>query len=300
VNPTVVAFDRVSVRYGRTVAVDGVSFVVPRGCVYALLGRNGAGKSSLVRCLLGEQKPALGSVSVFGRPVWQTRVAAMARVGVVPEEPDIPPEMSAAATIAFCARLYPSWDGAGVERRLDRFGVPRTVPAGALSKGQKGQLALALALGPSPDLLVLDDPTLGLDAVARKELYEELVEELADRGTTVFLATHDLAGVEAVADRVGALAGGRLLLDEDLEALKGRFRRVRLRSVGALPPELARFGPYAMRRGAFADEAVLSRFDDGAFAEARDALGIDPTDVSGMTMEEIFIALHDPGDGRVP
>ncbi len=294
----VVAFDGVSVRYGRTLAVDGVSLSVPRGCVYALLGRNGAGKSSLVRCLLGEQKPALGSVSLFGQPVWRTRVPAMARVGVVPEEPDVPPEMSAAATIAFCAKLYRSWDGPGVARRLDRLGVPRNVPAGALSKGQKGQLALALALGPSPELLVLDDPTLGLDVVARKELYEELVGELADRGTTVFLATHDLAGVEAIADRVGVLAGARLLLDEDLETLKGRFRRVRLRPDAAPLPESARLGVCATRRTGFADEAVLSRFDEGAFAEASAALGIEPADVSGMTLEEIFIALHEPGNGR--
>jgi ABC-2 type transport system ATP-binding protein len=299
VNELLVAFDGVTVRYGRTLAVDSVTIGVPRGCVYALLGRNGAGKSSLVRCLLGEQKPTRGEARLFGRPVWATRTTAMARIGVVPEETDIPPEMTAAGVAAFCAKLYGSWDANGVAERLDRFGVPKDVPVGRLSKGQKGQLALALALAPSPELLILDDPTLGLDAVARKELFEELVGELADRGTTVFLATHDLAGVERIADRVGVLVGGRLVIDEELEALKGRFRRVCLGAdVEAARRELADFGLVGAARGGFAVEGVVSRFEEGAFSSSQTAARVADPEVSGMSLEEIFIALHGADDGR--
>jgi ABC-2 type transport system ATP-binding protein len=299
VTDPVVAFESVTVRYGRTTATDGITFEVPRGSVYALLGRNGAGKSSLVRCLLGEQKPTRGEARLFGHPVWAKRTAAMARIGVVPEEPDIPPEMTAAGVAAFCAKLYRSWDDDGVRRRLARFDVPTEVHVAKLSKGQKGQLALALALGPSPELLVLDDPTLGLDAVARKELFEELVGELADRGTTVFLATHDLAGVERIADRVGVLAGGRLVIDEELESLKGRFRRVRLGTdVEAVRRELADFGLVAEARGGFEVEAILSRFEEGAFFPSQAAAGVADPEVSGMSLEEIFIAVHERGDGR--
>ncbi len=143
-SPAVAAFDRVTVRYGRTVAADTVSLQVAPGSVYALLGRNGAGKSSLVRCLLGQQKPSAGTARLFGADSWMSRVAAMARVGVVPEEPDVPPEMTARTGGAFCARLYPRWDAVGFAERLARFGVPDGVPAGRLSKGQRGQLALAL------------------------------------------------------------------------------------------------------------------------------------------------------------
>ncbi|HVN75605.1 MAG TPA: ABC transporter ATP-binding protein [Thermoanaerobaculaceae bacterium] len=295
----VAAFEGVTIRYGRTVAADRVTLAVGRGCVYALLGRNGAGKSSLVRCLLGQQRPASGRATLFGEDAWSSRRRAMTRVGVVPEEPDVPPEMTAAEAVAFCARLYPEFDEAGAAERLARFGVPTAVPAGRLSKGQKGQLGLTLALAPRPELLVLDDPTLGLDAVARKALYEELVGELADRGTTVVLTTHDLAGVEAIADRVGVLVRGTLVLDEELEALKARFRRVRFATADpvAVPAEpLAPLSPLGVARGAFGVETVVTRFDEASFERLRAHPGAPEPEASGMSLEEIFIAVN--GDGR--
>ena len=114
-----------------------------------------------------------------------------------------------------------------MDARLDRFEVSRGSKFGALSKGQKKQVLLALALAISPDLLVLDDPTLGLDVVARKSLFDEVIAELADRGITVFLTTHDLAGIEALADRVAIMKNGALVVEEELDALKARFRRIR-------------------------------------------------------------------------
>ena len=147
-------------RYGRATACAGVSLSVARGAVYALLGRNGAGKSSLVRCLLGQQRPSSGRAMLFGEDVWKARARLMARVGVVPEEPDAPPAMTARQIAGFCRRLYPSWDQAGVDRRLERFGVPPGVAFGRLSKGEKGEVMLAAALGHAPELLVLDDPRL--------------------------------------------------------------------------------------------------------------------------------------------
>lgn len=220
-----IVLEGLTVQYGNRLALDHVSLTVPEGAVYALLGRNGAGKSSLVRCLLGEQKPSGGRAMLLGREVWSERSAVLALAGVVPEEPDAPPSMTARQLSRFCSRLYPAWDAAGLEERLKRFGVSAATPFGKLSKGQKGQVSLALALASSPRLLVLDDPTLGLDAVARKAVFEELIGELADRGTTVFITTHDLAGVERIADRVGVLRAGRLVLDEEMETLKSRFSR---------------------------------------------------------------------------
>jgi ABC-2 type transport system ATP-binding protein len=149
----------------------------------------------------------------------------MSRVGVVPEQPDAPPELSPRRLAAFCARLYPRFDHEAFAARLDRFGVPAVQPFGRLSKGQKGAVMLALALGPSPELLVLDDPTLGLDVVARHEVFREVIGDLADRGTTVFLTSHDLQGVEGVADRVAILRDGVLAVSEELEPLKQRYAR---------------------------------------------------------------------------
>jgi len=221
----VLAVRDLTVRYGRQVALDAVSLAVPRGAVYALLGRNGAGKSSLIRCLLGQQLPARGSLGLFGLDPWKNRPALMARVGVVPETPDAPPELSAEQLSALCGRLNRQWDRAGVAERLRRFDVPARTPFQRLSKGQRGAVMLALALGHGPELLVLDDPTLGLDVVARNAVFGEVIGELADRGTTVFVTTHDLAGIEGLADRVAILAGGRVVLEEEMEALKARWAR---------------------------------------------------------------------------
>jgi len=218
-----IEINNLTVRYGRNTAVDGVSLNVERGAVYALLGRNGAGKSSLVRCLVGQQRASSGRSVLFGREAWSDRLALMARVGVVPEEPDAPPELSPARLLALTRRLYARWDEGGTRERLRRFAIPMETPIARLSKGQKGAVQLALALGHAPELLILDDPTLGLDVVARDQVFGEVIGELADRGTTILITTHDLAAIEGIADRVGMLREGRLVLDESLEAVKERY-----------------------------------------------------------------------------
>ncbi|HEY6842989.1 MAG TPA: ABC transporter ATP-binding protein [Thermoanaerobaculia bacterium] len=223
-----VEITNVTVRYGTLTAVHNVSLNVPRGSVYALLGRNGAGKSSLVRCILGQRKPESGTIRVLGEDVWTRRAALMERIGVVSEDADAPPEMTVKQLARFCAQLYARWDQAEVDDRLERFEIAPAAKFGALSKGQKKQTLLALALAISPDLLILDDPTLGLDVVARKSLFDEVITELADRGITVLVTTHDLAGIETLADRVAIMKNGSLVVEDELEALKTRFRRIRL------------------------------------------------------------------------
>ena len=299
----VLALEALTVRYGRAVACDGITLSTPEGAVYALLGRNGAGKSSIVRCLLGQQKPQAGRATLFGEDAWKRRATLMERVGVVPEEPDAPPEMTARQLLAFCRRLYPRWDSAGSVSRLERLEVPLDVGFARLSKGQKGAVMLALSLGHSPDLLVLDDPTLGLDVVARRLLYEELVGDLADRGTTVFLTTHDLSGVEGIADRVGILHGGKLVLDEEMETLKSRFRKITYRN--EVTPgrreyggELDAFESARVRVRGWGIEAVVSNFADEPFERFRATDGVVDAAVSPMSLEEIFVAVAGEKEGR--
>ncbi|MFP5245935.1 MAG: ABC transporter ATP-binding protein, partial [Thermoanaerobaculia bacterium] len=157
----------VTVRYGRKTAVDDVSLAIHQGSVYALLGRNGSGKSSLVRCLLGQFAPAHGRISLFGEDVWRHRQQLMERVGVVAEDADAPPEMRVRDLAWFSSKLYSRWSQPAFEARITRFGIAPEAKFGELSKGQKKQVSLALALAISPELLILDDPTLGLDVVAR-------------------------------------------------------------------------------------------------------------------------------------
>jgi len=280
----------VTVRYGKRTAVDGVSLAVPQGSVYALLGRNGAGKSSLVRSILGQLRADGGTVTIFGDDVWRNRARLMDRIGVVPEEADAPPEMRVRDLATFSAKLYSRWHQQAFDERVARFGIDRNARFGDLSKGQKKQVSLALALATSPELVILDDPTLGLDVVARKSLFEEVIADMADRGMTVFITTHDLAPVEAIADRVGILVNGRLALDEETETLKARFRRIR---VAAQPVALATAELRAVnvRQWGSGTEAVVSNYDDLAFERFRDAAKINGADVTPMTLEEIFIAV---------
>jgi len=285
-----IAISDLTVRYGRTLAVDNVALNVVKGSVYALVGRNGAGKSSLVRCLLGEQRPEQGTSTLLGEDAWSRRTALMQRIGVVTEEADAPPEMKVSSIARFCSRLYDRWDQGSVETRLRTFGVPTSSRFGSLSKGQKKQVSLALALANSPELLVLDDPTLGLDVVARRSLFEEVIGDLADRGTTIFITTHDLGGVETFADRVGMMENGRLVLDEEVEALKSRFRRIRF-AAQPVAIDTAVLRTTVMRSWGAGAEAIVSNYDDLAFERMRSASNIGAAEVEAMSLEEIFIAI---------
>jgi ABC-2 type transport system ATP-binding protein len=281
--------ENVTVRYGRRVAVDDVSLSVAAGSVYALLGRNGAGKSSLVRSLLGQIRPEKGRVELFGEDVWQKRQALMERVGVLPEDADAPPEMRVRDLGWFSSRLYSRWSQDAFDKRINRFGIDSASRFSDLSKGQKKQVALALSLSTSPELVLLDDPTLGLDVVARKSLFEEVIADMADRGITVLITTHDLAGVEAIADRVGILKGGRLVLDEEAETLKARFRRIRFASQPVAVS--SRLASSSLRSWGSGTEAIVSNFDDVSFERLREEASLSVADVSPMSLEEIFIAI---------
>jgi ABC-2 type transport system ATP-binding protein len=285
----------VTIRYGRRTAVDGVTLEVPSGSVYALLGRNGAGKSSLVRAILGQLRPDRGEVTVLGANAWRERASLMEKVGVVSEDADAPPEMRVRELGAFSAKLYSRWSQSALDERLRRFGIAPNVRFDELSKGQKKEVALALALAASPELLILDDPTLGLDVVARKALFEEVISDMADRGITVLITTHDLASVEAVADRVGVIQKGRLVLDEEVETLKARFRRIRF---GAAPAALSEGNLVAasVRQWGSGTEAVVTNYDDLAFARLREETK-DVAEVKPMSLEDIFIAVAGENEG---
>ncbi len=217
--------EAVSIRHARPWLLQGVSFDVRPGEVVALLGRNGVGKTSLLRVALGLMPAAAGRARLFGFDAWRERARALARVGVVPDAPDAPPELDARGLCRLVSALHERWNEEATRARLARFAVPERTPFARLSRGQKGAVMLALALGHEPDLLVLDEPTLGLDAIARDAYFGELIAELSERGASVLMASHDLALVERLAERAVVLHDGAVFADLAIDALKARFRQ---------------------------------------------------------------------------
>lgn len=285
--------EALNVRYGTETVLDGIDLTVGTGEVHALVGRNGAGKSSFVRCLAGQQKPQSGTVSVLNQDVWRHRSQLAARIGIVPETPDAPPALDSAALSRFCRGLYERRDHQGLLVRLERFGIPPKRPFGKLSRGQQTHVMLALALAHEPEMLVLDDPTLGLDAVARRAILEDLAVTLADRGITILLTSHDLPAIEQLATRVTHLSKGRFLFDENLDMLKSRFRRLRCG-----PPltrhELAPLEPLAVRKHGRDLEAIVAHFDATRFVEICQEAGTEHGETMAMSLEEIVVATSSP------
>lgn len=232
------SLEGVQVRRGRRTVLEAISFRLEPGRVAAIFGRNGAGKSSLIRCVAGLAPTAAGTVRVLGLDPWRQRRQLFERMAYVAEVPDAPPAARVAQLVAFDRSVCDTFDEVAAHRRIARAEIPLSARAGELSRGQKTQLGLALALARRPQLLLLDDPTLGLDPIARRELIDELVDELAERGTTVVLTTHDLDLAERLAERLLILANGRLVVDDELDTLRTRLRRVVLEPGAAVPAEL--------------------------------------------------------------
>ncbi len=286
------SLQEVSIAYGRHSVLKDVTFRVRSGTTYALLGRNGTGKSSLIRSILGHRPQHGGRIRLLGQDPWKRRKSLMNEVGVVPETPDAPPRMTVTQLLRFCARLYPRWSRVDTRARLERFSIPLETPFGKLSRGQKTQVHLTLALGHHPRFLILDDPTLGLDAVARKALFEELVGEMAEHRPTILIATHDFPGVERIAERVGILHDGRLVMDEEVDALRQSFRKLKFSSKAdpaLVSREVEALQPIAVETNSWGTEAVI-RMGSASVSDT-------PPNIpaAALSVEEIFIAITDSG-----
>ena len=226
----------VSRRFGRIHALAGLSLSVERGEVYGFLGRNGAGKTTTLRILMGIVKADAGTISLLGESVKRVSVSLKQRIGHVSQEQAFYPWMTANDLGRFVSGLYPTWDGAEFSRLLKRLDVPTDRRAAELSGGTRTKLALALALAPRPQLLLLDEPTTGLDPVARAEFNDMVRDTVKQHGTTAFFSSHLVDEVEPIANRVGILQAGKMLFEGPVRQLVGEVRRV---VVGAAQAEAA-------------------------------------------------------------
>src|SRR5213595_3781788 len=213
-------------RYGRTDAVDGLSLSVPAGRCYGFFGRNGAGKTTTIKCLLNLLRPTSGSVRVFGLDPQKDEVAVKSRLSYVPDAVAFYPWMSVRDTLDYFASFRAHWNPAIETDLLRRFGLDPTQKAGALSKGQKTQLALITAVCPEPELLLLDEPTSGLDPIVRREFIQTVIgayQEGAPGQRTILVSTHLIAEFEGLIDEFTIIDAGTNVLTLDADEARKRY-----------------------------------------------------------------------------
>jgi ABC-2 type transport system ATP-binding protein len=205
--------------YGAKTVLDDLSLRLPPGQVVGLLGRNGAGKTSLLEALLNLRQPTRGRVQLFGQRSDALDDAARARIGYAPQQSNLFEWMTAPQLLAYFKSFYPRWNDDKVDALLTRWAIDRTQLIGQLSGGEQQRLSIIRALGHEPDLLVLDEPVASLDPAGRRDFLQELVEQVIVRGTTVIFSTHILSDLERVAFHVCFLSAGRIALQAPLDEL---------------------------------------------------------------------------------
>jgi ABC-2 type transport system ATP-binding protein len=211
--------------YGRNEVLRGVDLQVPAGSIFGFLGRNGAGKTTAIKLLLGLLKPKSGVCRVQGIDPQVDEVGVRRAVGYMAEDQQMYGWMRVGEISRWVGSFYPDWDEQIIERLLGMFELDRKKKVKHLSKGQNGLLALLLALGHRPKVVILDDPTLGLDPIARKDFLRHVIELMQSNGVTVFFSSHLLYEIEPVADRVAILDKGVIVKTSKTEQLRESVRK---------------------------------------------------------------------------
>jgi ABC-2 type transport system ATP-binding protein len=288
-----------SMRYGKQAALDAVDLRVPDGAVYALIGANGAGKSTAMKVLLNLERPHAGRAEVFGLDTASHGPEVRAQVGYIPEAHEQPYSwLTCGRLMRHVAMHYPAWDHAYATRLTEVFGIGPDRKTRTLSKGEARRLQFVLALAHRPPLLLLDEPTDGLDPVMRNRALAELAGHLADTPTTIIIATHHAQEVESLADHVGVLSAGRLVAQMSRDELRRTVRRYRVEVPEGwqAPPELR---TSSLRRSAGGREMQWSLVGEEHDVAARlSAAGASVRDVTPLGLEEAALAFIGEEAGR--
>ena len=215
-----VAVEKLTRRFGSKVALDSVSLTVPRGCVFGLLGENGAGKTTLIKHLMGLLNAQQGAVRVFGEDPVKHPERALVRVGYLSEDRDLPRWMRVWELLRYTQGFFPTWDDAYAEELLEVFQLDPSQKIKTLSMGQTAKAGLLAAIAHRPELLILDEPSSGLDAVVRKQILDAILRTVAEEGRTVLFSSHLLDEVERVSDYIAIIHNGKVLARDTLVNLR--------------------------------------------------------------------------------
>jgi len=274
--------------YGKLVAVSGLEMHVPRGAVYGFLGRNGAGKTTTIKMLMGLARPTAGGARVLGFDIARDRIEILRRVAFVGENKALYDGLTPAEMVRFTRAFYPRWSDAAVEKCIRQLEIPLQQKFRTLSKGNRAKVWLLVALAQGADLLLLDEPTAGLDPFMNDVLLKLLAEEVGGEGRTVFFSSHHLAEVEQICDWVGIVEEGRMLLEARLDDIREHYRLVIAAGRG-LPSAPSAPVVAAARNGEFSRYLVTR--DAEAFAAQFRSQGASVTEVTPLSLREVFLEL---------
>jgi ABC-2 type transport system ATP-binding protein len=283
---------------GRCV-LDGIDLKVPRGCIYGLLGRNGSGKTTMIRILLGLEPVTRGRTLVLGEDSRRLSAHAHGRIGYVAEGHHLIQGYRVRRLIGLCRGLSLRWNDELFGHLLELFRLPLDRRVKELSAGMRAQLNLALAMAIDPELLILDDPTLGLDTVVRRQFLELAIDVIQRQGRTILFSSHILGDVERIADRIGILVAGKLVVDCTLEQLKSRIRRLRVIFPGPAPEDL--YLSDIVNQRSQGREMVLTVANWNPQKRAiLETFGPESCTEVPMTLEDVFIECTRPAGAVVP
>lgn len=286
----VIRLNGVTKCYGSETALNALCLEVPPGVVFALLGENGAGKTTAIRIMLGLAEADLGHAKVLGMNSEKDGILIRRRTGYVPEQATIYEWMNVGEIGWFTAGFYGPGYWEEYLRLAKEFGLPLRRKLKALSKGMRAKVSLALAIAHDPELLILDEPTSGLDALVRREFLESMVDRAA-AGKTVFLSSHQIGEVERVADVVAIVRDGELMLVERLDQLKAQIREVTLTLTDDAPrlPDVP--GEILSQRAKARQWQLLVRgLDEDELGSLRGNSAVRQMEVRAPNLEEIFVA----------
>jgi len=291
-NPTIHA-THLGKAFGDKQVLRDLFFDVMPGDVVGVLGKNGAGKTTLLELMLGFTPPTTGEVSVFGHPSRRMPGAIKVRVGFVPQQDELLDPLTVRDQIRLVASFYPGWDSGLVARLCDEWHLDGRARIKSMSMGERQKLAIVLAFGQRPDLLVLDEPVASLDPLARRQFLEQLVELSSDERRAVVFSSHIVSDIERLANRIWILKEGRLDWQGDLDSLKESIVRLHLQCAAGLPQTLSIPSMLSLRRLESGASAIAVVRDWTAAAQRQLEQQINGVvQAEALALEEIFLELH--------
>ena len=277
-------------RAGKSFEIHDLNLNVPAGALYGFLGPNGSGKTTTIRLLLNLIRAHAGQITVLGADVAREAPRILARTGYVPERPHLYPTFTVAESIRYHAAFYPTWDAQWANELLHTFQLPPSGKVQGLSKGETGKLMMLLALAQRPELLVLDEPTDGLDPVVRRDVLMALLDYVSQTSATVFISSHLIHELERICDWVGVMDRGRLIAELPMQTFKSGIKRLRVRDVPAMIPD----SPFVVLTREPIDAATeqwLVRGWQTPMRQYFDGIGAQLREVIDLDLEEGFVEL---------